>query len=93
MKKIDITDKFKVYVGKHAWDKFEKEITQAVDRVNCMDKTDGFQNRYIDVVAAALSAGLVNPASNAQFDALVMLADMSCIAHDKQTENKNADTH
>jgi hypothetical protein len=53
---------------------FEKELSEARERVASMDKIDGHKDRDIATITAALEAGLRTDLS-AAFDALVMLKD------------------
>lgn len=53
-----------------------KAVIEATDRVHAMDIMDGRKDRDISTIAATLNAGIRNPASGAQFDALVMLLDL-----------------
>lgn len=55
---------------------FEENMDAAKVRVMEMDRLDGFRDRSIQTALFALEAGLRNPESGAQFDALVMLSDI-----------------
>jgi hypothetical protein len=58
-------------------EEFDRLLGEARDRVQSMDETDGFKDRYSGTIYAALEAGLKNPESGAAFDALVMLRDVT----------------
>lgn len=55
---------------------FEKEVLEARKRVMGMDAIDGFKNRHLLTVLAALEAGLKTPSNKCQYDAFVMLQDL-----------------
>ena len=54
---------------------FDALKKKAIKNVADLDGVDGFKDRYIGTIAAALEAGLRHPETNAAFDALVMLED------------------
>lgn len=59
--------------------RFNKELARAENNVREMDKVDGYKDRYIGTIVAALECGLsadTGGASLAEFDALVMLKDL-----------------
>ena len=56
---------------------FEVEMKKAADRVESFDKCDGVRDRSLKAIAAALEAGLKQPDTGCQFDALWMLLDIS----------------
>lgn len=55
---------------------FEKKFKEAALRVAAMDDVDGKVQRDPTTIYMSLRAGLMNPESDAAFDALVMLADV-----------------
>ena len=55
---------------------FESEMAKARTRVAEMDEVDGSKDRKTLTIMLALEAGLKNPESGAQYDALVMLNDL-----------------
>lgn len=61
---------------------FMDSMTRARDRVKSLDSIDGTEDRSIQTIAIALEAGLKNPETEAQYDALWMLKDL--IAKTKQ---------
>lgn len=54
---------------------FQEKLEKAKKNVSDMDAIDG-GDRSVGTIIAALQAGIRNPDSNAQFDALVMLMDI-----------------
>lgn len=61
---------------------FMDSMKRARDRVKSLDSIDGTEDRSIQTIAIALEAGLKNPETEAQYDALWMLKDL--IAKTKQ---------
>lgn len=57
--------------------KFEKELVAARVRVARLDAIDGTRDRQLNTIYCALHAGLLNPECKSQFDALVMLEDLT----------------
>jgi hypothetical protein len=55
---------------------FQRRLHEAVENVAAMDAIDGWPNHTLLEIIAALKAGIRNPESNAQFDALVMLVNL-----------------
>jgi hypothetical protein len=55
---------------------FEQNKQRAIRNVADLDHADGYKDRQLTTIIFALEAGLKNPKSNAQFDALVMLEDL-----------------
>lgn len=56
---------------------FEGEMALARRRVDRMDKVDGFKPRDPNTIWCALEAGLRCPETGSQYDALVMLEDLT----------------
>jgi hypothetical protein len=56
---------------------FEENKQRAIRNVASLDDADGYKDRQLRTILFALEAGLRNPETNAQFDALVMLEDIS----------------
>jgi hypothetical protein len=56
---------------------FEQRMAEARARVNELDKVDGHKDRDLKTIWAALDAGLRHPECGAQYDALVMLEDLT----------------
>lgn len=54
---------------------FQERLKKAKKNVSDMDAIDG-GDRSLGTIIAALQAGIRNPDTNAQFDALVMLIDI-----------------
>lgn len=54
----------------------EQKIAKAENNVKSLDQYDGFKDRYLGTILAALEAGLNRPETNAHYDALVMLRDL-----------------
>lgn len=61
---------------------FMDSMKRARDRVKSLDSINGTEDRSIQTIAIALEAGLKNPETEAQYDALWMLKDL--IAKTKQ---------
>lgn len=57
-------------------EEIDKQRLIARARVNAMDEIDGTKDRHFGTIIAALTCGLINPSTGAQFDALVMLEDL-----------------
>ena len=57
-------------------DEFDIQCLKAKARVQQMDRSDGFKDRYLPTIFAALECGLKHPDTGAQFDALFMLSDL-----------------
>jgi hypothetical protein len=55
---------------------FEENKQRAIRNLASLDDADGYKDRQLRTILFALEAGLRNPESNAQFDALVMLEDL-----------------
>lgn len=55
---------------------FASRVEKARKHVHCMDRIDGFADRYLATILSALEAGIRNPENGAQFDAYVMLRDV-----------------
>ena len=55
---------------------FREKLIKALEHVNYMDKTDGYEERGIKTILSALKCGIIKPESNAQFDAYVMLQSL-----------------
>lgn len=55
---------------------FNKQYMEAKRRVAAFDKQDGFKDRHLGTILTALQAGLKQPHTGAQYDALVMLEDL-----------------
>jgi len=55
---------------------FEADVQAARQRVSDFDEIDGFPNRDLGVILAALEAGLRDTTNGAQYDAYVMLQDV-----------------
>lgn len=55
---------------------FEACFAKAARFVAEMDEHDGWADRNLSTIIAALQAGLIDPSNNAHFDALVMLIDL-----------------
>lgn len=56
---------------------FTERVTRARKFVAHCDSVDGFRDRDLKTIFLALLAGVRDPDSNAHFDALVMLEDVS----------------
>lgn len=56
---------------------FENRIDKARLRVVEMDLMDGAADRGLRTILAAMEAGIKNPDSGAQFDAVAMLRDIA----------------
>jgi len=54
-------------------DEFKAHVATAKERVSKMDAVDGFKDRHVGTILAALKAGIMYPETGAQFDAYVML--------------------
>lgn len=52
---------------------FEERLDRARKDVEMLDSVDGYRDRRLATILAALGAGLKNPDSNSHFDAYVML--------------------
>lgn len=52
---------------------FQHKLAEARIRVGQMDEIDGSKDRRLATILAALKAGLMNPSSDAAFDAYAML--------------------
>jgi hypothetical protein len=57
-------------------EEFNLRLAKAKKDVAKMDQIDGYKERSIGTIHAALECGLKNPDTNAAFDALVMLQDL-----------------
>jgi hypothetical protein len=56
-------------------EEFNAGVAEAKKRVSKMDSIDGFKNRTVGTILAALKAGICFPDTGAQFDAYVMLGE------------------
>ena len=56
---------------------FDEFYVKAVKNVADLDAVDGHKDRRLLTICAALEAGLRNPLTNAQYDALVMLREVA----------------
>lgn len=55
---------------------FPQRLQEAEKRVAEMDSVDGWKDRNLTTILAALEAGLKNPISGGHYDAYVMLRDI-----------------
>jgi hypothetical protein len=55
---------------------FEEEVAEAEKRVAEMDRVEGYRERSIGTILAALETGLKHPENGAHYDAFVMLTDL-----------------
>ncbi len=55
---------------------FEENVANAVVMISVGDVIDGFKNRELETILAALECGLKRPETLAQFDAYVMLKEV-----------------
>ena len=56
--------------------RFDEKMEEARKRVQLMDESDGYKDRGIGTVISALECGIKAPATDASYDALVMLLDI-----------------
>jgi hypothetical protein len=66
-------------------EEFKAGVAAARKRVSTMDSIDGFKDRFLGTILAAMKAGIFFPETGAHFDAYVMLEDYieqkDCEAH------------
>ena len=55
---------------------FSACLAKAENNVKDLDGHDGYKDRDLRTILAALEAGLINPETNAHFDAYVMLKEV-----------------
>lgn len=55
---------------------FASKVKKARAFVDSLDKIDGFKDRELGTILAALEGGLKRPEDNSHFDAYVMLDDL-----------------
>ena len=63
-------------------EEFKAGVAAARKRVSKMDAIDGFKDRAVETLLAALKAGICFPDTGAQFDAYVMLDE--CVTTSKE---------
>jgi len=56
-------------------EEFKAGVAAARKRVSIMDSIDGFKDRFMGTILAAMKAGILFPETGAHFDAYVMLED------------------
>lgn len=64
-------------------EEFNAGVAAAKKRICKMDAIDGFKDRAVETLLAALKAGICFPDTGAQFDAYVMLGE--CVTELKET--------